>query len=460
MEDDGRDGALEVPIAPVRGQGGGRRRAGAVVSGAIVVIGIAIVLANLPSRDRSPSTGDVALQGSPGVADGTPPGEALPSPSLPRPQASSSRHEALLSVGNEPLTEAPNVVLIERVGDDAQLMAWNPGDPLRVAGTFPNAFTGDSQTAVVSPDASSLVVATIHPGGEDAEDAARLVNDKGRVLWEGTGITTLRGITWSSDSSKVVLVGAPGIWWVVTVVGAETATAQRITVGGEPAPAASPPRAGPSASPSNDLLDLTPVGFSADGAWLYASPVPRTGGTAGPTVRVSVPGGIVDTIMEYSSSGPARMAADDGLHGIDPATGRTIRWGPNASIPGGPPTVEVTDANGAVAYRIETGVVLGAAWQAGGDLLILAADGFPFPTRLRLLPIAPDGTLGAPVLSTGSVAWGGLLGVRDGYAALAIGTRQPTDSTQLVMVDLVSGTASGMTLPAAEMEILGASLLP
>ena len=154
------------------------------------------------------------------------------------------------------------------------------------------------------------------------------------------------------------------------------------------------------------------------------------------------------------------MAADDGLHGIDPATGRTIRWGPNASIPGGPPTVEVTDANGAVAYRIETGVVLGAAWQAGGDLLILEADGFPFPTRLRLLPIAPDGTLGAPVLSTGSVAWGGLLGVRDGYAALAIGTRQPTDSTQLVMVDLVSGTASGMTLPAAEMEILGASLLP
>jgi len=53
-----------------------------------------------------------------------------------------------------------------------------------------------------------------------------------------------------------------------------------------------------------------------------------------------------------------------------------------------------------------------------------------------------------------------LLGVRDGFAVLAFGTRQPTEGTQLVVVNLADGAASGLTLPPDETGIMGASLLP
>jgi hypothetical protein len=453
------DTALEVPLGPVAGGRSGRRRARIVLTAGIALLGVAIGLAVLPPRPHPPTadaTSDSALSDASAA-----PASPLPSTTTPRPQSSSSRREALLPLLNEPLPGAPNPVVVERRGDDARLVAWNPGEPLRVVRTFTKAFTGDGQAAVVSPDATALVVATIHPSSEDARDTARLITNDGLVAWEGSGITTSRGITWSSDSRKVVLVGAPGTWWVVTIDPAGTAASQRVVIVGQSDATSTPsPPAVPFARPSDNPVDLAPVGFSVDGAWLYASATPRGGAPVGPTVRVSIPGGFVDTILGYAASGSARLAADDGLRGIDPATGRTIRWGANGAIAGGPPTVEVDDADGTLAYRVQTGIVLGAAWEPSGDLLILEADGYPFPTRLSLLPVAPDGAVGTPIMSTGPVAFGGLLGARNGFAVLAIGTRQPTDGIQFVVVNLVDGTASGLTLPPDETGILGASLLP
>jgi hypothetical protein len=361
---------------------------------------------------------------------------------------------------------APTVGLVERRGSDARILAWTPGDTLRPVRTFAGAFTAESQIAVVSPDGASVVVATVHPGGEDGADTARLVFDDGNVAWEGDGVTAIRGITWSNDSTKVALVGTPGTWWVVAIDPREGVTSDRIVLGGSPAPATARPSADPSgaAPPATvvdpALVDLVPVGFSADGQWLYGAPTPPLGGPAGPPVRVSIPDGTVESISDYATRGPARLSVEDGSRGIDPTTGRAIRFGANASIPGGPPTVEVTEADGTLAYRIESGVVLGGVWQADGELLILEADGFPFPTRLRLLPIGRDGTLGPPALTTGPVAWGGLIGTRNGFAVLAFGTQQPSNGIQLVVVDLADGAAAGLTLPAGVMTILGANLLP
>ena len=448
---------LDVPLGPVPAGRSGRRRAWIAFSASVALVGVAIALAMLPPKDHPP-TADATAGIAVSAASASPPGP-LASPTLPRPTSSSSRREALLALANEPLPGAPNPLVLERRGNDAELVAWNPGEPLRTVRTFRAAFTSDAEVGVLSPDATALIVATIHPGGEDALDNARLVTADGHVSWEGTGLTTSRGITWSSDSRRVALVGQPGTWWVITLDPAWTALAQRVVIVGEP-DGTSKPQSEPFPPPSDSPVDLTPLGFSVDGAWLYASTAPRDSAPAGPTVRVSIPGGFVDTILGYAKSGAARLSADDGLRGIDPTTGRAIRWGANASIPGGPPTVEVDDADGSLAYRVKTGVVLGAAWEPSGDLLILEADGFPFPNLLRLVAIAPDGTVGSPILSTGPVAFGGLLGVRDGFAVLAFGTRQPTEGTQLVVVNLADGAASGLTLPPDETGIIGASLLP
>jgi hypothetical protein len=203
-----------------------------------------------------------------------------------------------------------------------------------------------------------------------------------------------------------------------------------------------------------------PVAFSADGLTLYGAPVAGRSGSVRPTVRVTIASGAVEAISSATTRGPTRIGLGDGRGGLDPTTGRAIRWGSNASIPGGPPTLEVIETDGSLAYRVEVGVVLGANWEASGQLLILAADGFPFPTQLRLLRVASDGTVGDPVLTTGSVAWGELLGARDGFAVLALATRQPTETTQLVVVNLADTRAAGLTLPPDQGRILGAGLLP
>ena len=131
---EGERGALDVPIGPVAGGPSGRRRAKVVLSASIAVVGVAIALAVLPPKARAPAAGttsDVALS----AASASPSGP-LASPTMPRPTSSSSRRETLLTLANEPLPGAPNPLVLERRGNDAQLVAWNPGEPLRTVRTF------------------------------------------------------------------------------------------------------------------------------------------------------------------------------------------------------------------------------------------------------------------------------------------------------------------------------------
>ena len=456
LGDECGDGKLDVPVGPVNGGGSGRRRAGAVLWASVAVVAIAIALATLPPQAKPSSNGNLDQQAAlPSVANSP---SAAASPGFPSPQATSSRREVLPALANEAFAGAPNPVLVERQGDKARLHAWNTGDELRVVRTFPGAFTGDSQFAFVSPDAQSIVVASFGAGGTEGADNARLLTGDGGVAWESGGISTIRGVVWSSDSRKLVVGGASGAWIVVTVGAGGAAEEQRIVVtDAQLVPASA---SAPSPSPSDASSSLVPVAFSADGRWIYGAPVSGTSGSLRPTVRVSIAKGTMEAISRASTSGPDRLGPGDGRGGLDPVTGRAIRWGINASIPGGPPTVEVTEADGSLAYRVDVGVVLGANWEPGGDLLILAADGYPFPTQLRLLQVAPDGAVGPTVLSTGSVAWGELIGVRDGFAVLALATRQPDENTQLVVVNLADQKASGITLPADHGGIVGAGLLP
>lgn len=458
QEDERGEGSLDVPLEPVGGGRSGRRRAGLVLSGSIALVAVAIALAawpTKPERSSDPNLGrDVALATGSAV-----PTVALSAPSPTTSQPKPSRREVLPTLANDVLPGAPNPVLVERHDNDARLFAWNPGGSFRRIRTFSGAFTAESQFAFVSPDAESIVVASFGSGGEEGADNARLLTGDGRVAWESDEVTTSRGVVWSSDSRKLVVGGASGAWIVVTIDSGGTATEQRIVVTDAPL-AQTPGSSAPGPSPLDPAYSLVPVAFSANDRWIYGAPVSGTSGSLRPTVRVSIPRGTIEAISHAPTSGPDRIGPGDGRGGLDPVTGRAIRWGANASIPGGPPTVEVTEADGSLAYRVDVGVVLGANWDADGDLLLLAADGYPFPIQVSLLEVAPDGAVGPAVLSTGSVAWGELIGVRDGFAILALATRQPDEMTQLVVVNLVDAKATGVTLPADHGAILGAGLLP
>jgi hypothetical protein len=419
-----------------------------VLSAAVIVVAVAIALAALPPKPAPP-----ALFHAPQEA-ALPTDAGIPSAALPSRPAGPSRREVLLTLANDALAGAPNPLIVERRGNDARLVAWNPGDTLRLVRTFRDAFSADSQFAFVSPDGRSIVVADFQNAGVETSDVAKLVTADGRIAWESHTISTGRGVIWASDSRQLAMVDSTDHWIVVTMRSDGVAKEKRLEVTGGTSPGV------PGPSPSATASTLMPVAFSADGLTLYGAPVEGRSGSVRPTVRVTIASGAVEAISSATTRGPTRIGLGDGRGGLDPTTGRAIRWGSNASIPGGPPTLEVIETDGSLAYRVEVGVVLGANWEASGQLLILAADGFPFPTQLRLLRVASDGTVGDPVLTTGSVAWGELLGARDGFAVLALATRQPTETTQLVVVNLADTRAAGLTLPPDQGRILGAGLLP
>jgi hypothetical protein len=465
MDDEWGAGTFDVGLAPIPGGARGRRRAQVVfaASGALIATGIALAML-APQDDQSvptvPTRG--VAQASVAVAN---------SPSI-TPVPSAARVEALLPFENVPLAGAPNPFVIQRVEGDAQVVAWDPGDALRIVRVFPGAFGGiteDGGFSIMSPDATTIVTFRTNMQTAVGRETVRLSTERG-LAWEGDAVTARHGVAWSGDSRQAAFSGKAGTWWLVTIDEAGVGKSRAIDVGdwlaapsASPAPIGEAPDPSAEARPTQDAgpQDLVPTGFSVDGKWLYGGNVSRYGGGPSfPSIRVRIRDGQVEPVERSpihspSSFNPASPA------GVDPTTGRSIRWGPNAATPGGPPTVEVIEPDGTTAYRVETRVVVGLAWASAGQLLILEADGFPYPTEIRLRSVSPDGTVGEPILTSGAVEFGGIIGARDGFAIMAFGiTEDSVQRIQLVALRLEDGAASALTIPPDEAGIVGAGLLP
>ncbi len=95
---------------------------------------------------------------------------------------------------------------------------------------------------------------------------------------------------------------------------------------------------------------------------------------------------------------------------------------------------------------------LGSAWGGDGGLYVLAADSPIYPERTWLRRYGSDGTAGPPLLETGPIAGAGLIGVRDGFAALGITVGRPEAAAQVVLVD-VADSSRTTALPLAEEEL-------
>jgi hypothetical protein len=434
MTQSGDDGRYEAPVDRVAGSGAGERRARIAAVMVVVVLGSAIGLAIVP--------GLVPTRPNPLPSSRL----AVPAPTA---RATSNRVEALVDLPDRAIPAAPRPVLIERQADDARLVRWTTGQGLAEISTIPGVFAGLGGVPFLarSPASDRLFVLSIGTG--DAGDHGRLVDASGTILWEDDGFTALPGAVWSPDGQTVVAATPGRQWWIVTIRGG-VPTARLANLPGSD---------GSDTAAASDLpgpLDLVPrtvpLGFSRDGQWIYGAAISPQLATLMSEFRISTFGDRAETVTSFRVGRPDGLATRPGTIGariVDPSTGRIADWRTNSDFAGGPPTIQVRDADGAFAFVVDTDSPLGSAWGADGSLYVLTADTILFPERTALVRVAQDGAVGDPIFETGPVGGAALVGVWNGFAALGVTVGRPSPASQLVLVDLADPTkTAAIQLPA------------
>jgi len=418
------DGRYEAPIERLAGGSAGGRRARVAAIVVAVVVGSAIGLAVLPG----PATVPLPVQPLPSSRVVGPGPSARPT---------NNRVEALVDLPDRPIAGAPRPVIVERRGDDARLVRWTAGQGLAEISTIPGAFAGlatDVLYPVRAPSSDRLLV--LSGGGGASGDHGRLVDASGAILWEGDGLMALSGAVWSPDGRTVVVAAQNRRWRIVTIRG--TAATARLA---ELPSVAGPASAAPSGQPSQPALvpRTVPLGFSADGRWIYGAFISPQLATITSGFRVSSTGVRSEAVTTFGVGRPDGLAPTPGTIGgriIDPSSGRIADWRSNSDFAGGPPTIEVRNADGAFAFVLHTGTPLGSAWDVDGGLYVLTADTILFPDQTSLVRVGGDGLAGRPIFQTSPVRGAALLGIANGYAAIGLTVGRPTSASQLVLVDL------------------------
>jgi hypothetical protein len=157
--------------------------------------------------------------------------------------------------------------------------------------------------------------------------------------------------------------------------------------------------------------------------------------------RVASDGSAVEVVTDFRVGRPDGLVPRPGTLGtrtVDPATGRVATSRINADTTGGPRTVEVRAPDSGHLFNVPGGVTFGWEWSSDGELYALVSDTFLYADSIQLLRIDPDGTSGPPLVTTGPLTGGALVGVRDGFAVLGFVATRPDDASQLVAVDLAN----------------------
>jgi hypothetical protein len=455
------EGRYEAPLERLPGASAGARRARIVAAAVTALVGSAIGLAVISREPASrPPAGVVAVAGSP-AANAT--GSSRPAPATTRP--SSNRSEQLLDVPNRTLDGAAHAVLIERSGLDLQILRWTPGSELTAIRTIPAAIADpDGNAIVVLPaDGRRLMVLTLTSSAGDYGDRGRLLTSSGAVLWEGDRLTADSGALWSDDGRMVVTAGRPRRWHVVTIDKTGTAIDRIVRLPGEvylptPIPIGSISLSG--AEPRT-----VPLGFSADGHWIYGGVVsPQLGILIG-EFRVGTRDDRVEAVMDLRVGRPDGLLPQPGTLGgrlIDPLTGRIANWRINSDTTGGPPTVEVRGPDAGFLFAVSDATPIGSAWGDDGGLYVLSSDALIFPDRTTLTRFGPDGTGGPPILETGPIAGAVLISVQSGFAAVVNVVNRPRQAAQLLLVDVHDpARATAIALPSDQVaSIIAVQLVP
>jgi hypothetical protein len=366
--------------------------------------------------------------------------------SSPGPASPSARVETLPDIANVSISGAPSPVFFRRVGDDAEVSFWQPGERgLRPLRTIPDGFAGIASAPLIgtlSPDKRTLLVRGFDNLTSGQPDRGRLTSVDGST-WETSRLGGTFGWAWRPDSQAIVM-SAGAATWLLVEFGDGVATDREIVV--DPRLEPLRPR-----QPGLEAPRVTPAGFSADGRWIYGLKS-RGDGTFLPAVRVSAADGSIEAVAAFPVDGPEAIVPSDDLPStLDPLTGRSIDPRSLGFLPERPGHFDIHEADGALAWSLDVGIVLSAAWMDDGRLVISEADRYPNPSQTGVSVVEADGSSRTALLETGPVTGTSIAGLFDGHALVGVVVERPAQVVLVCVLRLRDGAVSAFTLSAADL---------
>ena len=432
--DPGPAHSLDVPVHPIRPRDGRDVRAWLVGLAALAVVVTAGGFAILPR----PAASEVPVPSA--VARASPP------PISPSIVDATARLETLPDIANIAIVGAPSPVFFRRVGDDAEVLFWQPGERgLRPLRTIKDGFKEIASAPLIgtlSPDKQTLFVRGFDNLTSGQPDRGLLTSVDG-ATWDTSRLGGTFGWAWKPDSRAIVVSAGPATWLLVEF-GGGSAVEREIVV--DPRLEPLRPR-----QPGLDAPRVTAAGFSRDGRWIYGLQS-RGDGTFLPAVRVSAADGSVETVVAFPVDGPEAIVPSDDLSStLDPLTSRSIDPRSLGFLPVRPGKFDIHEADGRLAWSLDVGSVLSAAWMEDGRLVISEADQYPNPSRTEVSIVEADGNRRTTILETGPVTGASIAGLFDGHALVGIVADQPEQVVLVCVLRLRDGAVSAFTLSGAEL---------
>ncbi|MEA2518980.1 MAG: hypothetical protein QOF49_1060 [Chloroflexota bacterium] len=310
---------------------------------------------------------------------------------------------------------------------------------------------------IVAPAEKQVLVLRLANATGD-HDMARLVDADGTLAWQSDDVQAISGAIWSDDGRTLVVAGRSHSWHVLSIAPDGSATDHVVSLVLDRF-VPSPPPVGSLSPPGVEPRTL-PLGFSADGRWIYGGFVTPELGTFGSPFRVARDGSRIEwstTLGVGRRDGLVPIPDSLGQRLIDPTTGRIANWRINSNTSGGPPTIEIRGPDNGFDFLVDEQTPVGSAWGAMGELFVLSADSLLFPQRSVVVGYDEDGVAEAPLIEIGPVTGTGLLGYRDGFIGLGITVSRPQLAGQIVLVDVADRSRrTAIDLPTDVTERLAA----
>ena len=339
-------------------------------------------------------------------------------------------------------------VFVVRNGDNADLFAWHAGDPSlrRRTQTFPRAFSGafgkddTSYFTWLSPDLASLVASASAPRGWRARTR--------RGSSPATAFAGMRPGSRASAGSS----GRPMAAGSRSPAGTTNGSSSSGGPAGRPQPRSTSrpaarrarrrrrrPRTARARQRDHPggLLGRPTTGSSARATTRRpARSCPRS--ASGSPTRPSNPSRRSRPTAPTRPTRPRRGSSTS-------ATGRTVAFGANGSIPGGPPQLAIHERDGCVRVRRP---LRGRDRTGAGSATAGCSSSAPTGRRSRRAGRSRWSTADGKaqtLVDAPRASVGALLGAKDGYAGLLLTATDPIRS-QIVLVRLADGATSAVTV--------------
>ncbi|HEU0235097.1 MAG TPA: hypothetical protein VFR14_01515 [Candidatus Limnocylindrales bacterium] len=372
---DDREVRIDVyRIGPTGTSGRGPVVVGGFLAVLVAVVGLAVFGGRSAEGDPASSAAAIAS------------GDATTRPSRsPRPTPVPTPRPELPGLPNDHLPGAPLVVLGMQRGDDLELTAWETGtDAFAPVGRIPgvmarrsdeqpnqDGYTNIDLAPAWRPDGRPPLVAAVrfvYESDVSLRSWASIVGAEG-PLWESGEAAFGLQTVWSADGTALAVGGTP-VWSVVRVGPDGTVSTVEVRVAEDPGPQAS---GVPAFDPFSLRLPL-PIGFSANGRWLFGAVYHDTAPSLRVAVRVDLAAD--PPVAEQIDRLPAGDAADRLVStsymadSFDPATGRMAE----ITYERDPPRLRVFEpgASDSLDPLDQDAGIQTATWLGNDELLLVA----------------------------------------------------------------------------------------